>query len=233
MISRAAVYLFVCTLLGGCANLAPLVPAGSTPEADAGYVAGTFARWNEFAFAFVLKNTRTGAELTMPLGPDAGLPYPMRETVAVIKVPPGTYVISQWLTYTPPGRVGLRSPITHPALAAEFAVPRSGVAYLGSFRMSSPIRGDRRMIEHRIEPVASSVRAAREAVLRDYPEFWGHSFACILCSIAPVGELRAGNTPPQPPTCTPPRRARSALPLVRTALADLREPLLSSRSLAW
>lgn len=181
--------VFVCALvaacLTGCASVQPVLAPTAAADPNAGYVAGLFTRMKSRGYAFVVRATEGGAEYVMPLGEDASLPKQVTDQTVAIKLPPGTYTVSQWITYaTLTKEIMSRKPITGSVLSRPFAVKAGSVVHLGSYDVSEYTQAGYPTITTymRIQPRRFSEAEVRQAFVAMYPNLAAQAFRCVLCT---------------------------------------------------
>ena len=177
-----------CTLtfaiLSGCASVQPVLAPTATVDPSTGYVAGLFSRMKARGYAFVVRSVEGGAEYNMPLGEDSSWPTGVDDQSVAIKLPPGTYTVSHWITYaTLTKEIMSRKPITGSALSQPFAVKAGSVTHLGSYEVSEYVqRGYPTTTTHmRIQPRRATQGQVQEAFAAAYPNLAKQSFHCVLC----------------------------------------------------
>ncbi|QNA90446.1 hypothetical protein G4G28_21630 [Massilia sp. Dwa41.01b] len=185
MITRLAVLLFPLLLLTGCVSLTPTLAPTAQPEANAGYVAGQFSRNKGMNFALVLRAADSQEEYVMPMGADSSLPTEVVRSPIAIKVRPGTYTITQWLTYaTLTKEVISRQPIQSSPLAKPFTVAAGAVTHLGNFRVisnkSATFGGVQ--FDMRILPDLLSEPEMKEDFAAAYPNLASQPVRCVYCT---------------------------------------------------
>jgi hypothetical protein len=172
-------------IFGGCAFIQPVVGATATPESTFGYVTGTFTRDGGGGIAFVLRNKQTGEEFSMPLGEDSALPKSVKDQIISIKVPPGSYAVTEWFTYaTLTKERGKKNAITNQYLATPFTVDPGSVVYVGNYSVSTArtYSYPTTYIRTTITPKSIKSIEAREAFLKAYPSFGSNAFSCRFCT---------------------------------------------------
>jgi hypothetical protein len=172
-------------LLAGCTNLAPTVPTSAPADPASGYVAGLFNR-DGASFALVLRALDGAAVHTLPMGEDTRWPSNLSKSSVAIRVPPGTYVIADWFSYSTVDK-GLisRAPNTEPSLATPFTVSAGEVVHLGEFtvesrRFRNPARNAilfRMRVHPHWRPAPTVISAFRSA----YPGFASQPIRCVFC----------------------------------------------------
>jgi hypothetical protein len=189
---RLAAWALAAILMTGCAVIQPVLPPTSQPDATAGYVAGGFTRVKSGGFAFIVRNLDTSAEFALSLGEDTSWPTDVENQVVAIKLPPGRYAVSHWITYATLTKERIsKSAVSNPYLSAPFSVAAGSVTYLGHYSVSTLHSGG--YVNYRISPRPVMAAGARSAFLKAYPAFSGNDFSCRLCT----------DTLPQMPTPTP------------------------------
>ncbi|MBL0728807.1 hypothetical protein [Piscinibacter sp. HJYY11] len=167
-------------LASGCAVIQPVVPAAAAPDAASAYIAGAFTRVSSGGFAFIARNADTGEEYALPLGADTPFPTDVENQVVAIKVPPGRYAITQWITYATLTKERItKSNITNAVLSEPFTVAPGSVTYLGNYSVTTTRAGT--SMHFRISPKVVTSADARTGFLKAYPGFQSQSFACKLC----------------------------------------------------
>lgn len=192
MFNRLAAFVLA-LLLTGCANVTPTVLATAQPEANAAYIAGMFSRSKGMNFALVIRSTDKDEEYVMPMGTDSSMPTEIIDSVVAIKVRPGTYTITDWMTYaTLTKEVISRKPIQDSPFAQSFTVGPGSVIHLGNFMTRSRIAPGMSGLTHtinysmRIRPAPLSEAAVNEAFAKAYPNLATQPLRCLFC-IGPAG----------------------------------------------
>jgi len=167
--------------LAVCASIQPVVRTTTSPEPSGSYIAGTFTRSSSGGFAFIVRNVESGTEYGMPLGEDSLLPKDVTDQVIAIKVPPGRYEVSQWITYgTLTKERSSKREIKNPYLAKPFTVEAGSVTHLGKFSVTTAITSG--YTNWSIKPNPMTSQDAKNGFLAAYPSFTSHSFSCRLCT---------------------------------------------------
>ena len=184
MYKRLAAALLL-ALLGGCASLAPTVPASARPDPDSGIVAGLFNRQG-MSFALVLRPIGGTAEYILPMGEDVRWPGDTQRSSVAIQVPPGIYVIAEYFAYGTVSKEDIsRRPNTIAALQAPFEVRAGSVVHLGEISVESlPVRGPNGYtagFNMRISPRHTPWPAVRGAFEGAYPFLASMPATCLLC----------------------------------------------------
>ena len=171
--------------LSGCASITPVVTREEATDPKSGYVAGLFTRMKTRGFAFVIKEVNGSREFVMSLGEDSSVPTEVKNQTVAIRLPPGKYVVSQWITYaTITKEVMSRSPVTNPVLSRSFEVDAGNVIHLGSYDVSATmVTGSPRAMTYlRIRPRSFTQSEAKKALAEAYPNLASQPFRCLLCS---------------------------------------------------
>jgi hypothetical protein len=180
---RSMVAVLALAGLVGCASVQPVLVPSAAADPGAGYVAGLFTRMKARGYAFVVRATEGGAEYVMPLGEDSRLPTQVTDQTVAIKLPPGTYTVSQWITYATLTReIMSRKAITGSVLSQPFTVKAGTVVHLGSFDVSEYTSGYPATTYMRIQPRRFSEAEVRQAFAATYPNLTSQAFRCILCT---------------------------------------------------
>ncbi|HEY8878961.1 MAG TPA: hypothetical protein VIN03_15435 [Roseateles sp.] len=175
----------VFALLAGCASVQPVLTLEAAADPGSAYVAGLFTRMKSRGFAFVIRAVDGGAEYLMPLGEDGALPSAVNDQSVAIKLPPGKYVVTQWITYaTMTKEVMSRRPISNPVLGQAFVVQAGSVTHLGSYDVSQFIQYGYPTIntQLKIQPRRASTVLVQEAFAAAYPKLAKQPFRCLLCT---------------------------------------------------
>lgn len=184
MIKRTFAATLVLLLLTGCLTIAPTVLPTAQPEANSAYVAGIFSRNKGVNFALVLRSTDGNDEYIMPMGEDNRLPTAISESSIAIAVRPGTYVISEWMTYTPIGKeLVSRYPNQSGTLAKPFVVAIGSVTHLGKFESEWAMTYTGIGYRHnmRVHPVPNSTPTVQASFAKAYPKLALQPFNCVFC----------------------------------------------------
>lgn len=191
MARRFILFFSAFLLLSGCAGVAPTLPSSVQPEPNASYVAGLFNRGSGINFALVLRSTDGKTEYVMPMGEDSALPSKIEHSSIAIKVIPGTYSITQWITYSTLNKeVMTRRPIDATQLLSKpFTVEAGTVTHLGNFAMESNpgyggFNGAVHTIRFKIEMhlLRTTRQEVRDAFTQAYPNLASQAFECLFCS---------------------------------------------------
>ena len=178
-----------CTLtfaiLSGCASVQPVLAPTATVDPSTGYVAGLFSRMKARGYAFVVRSVEGGVEYNMSLGEDSNWPTAVNDQSVAIKLPPGTYTVSHWITYgTLTKEIVSRNAIANPVLSQPFTVKAGNVTHLGSYEVSEYIQhGYPTTTTHmRIRPRRATQVEVQEAFAAVYPNLAKQPFRCVLCT---------------------------------------------------
>jgi hypothetical protein len=165
--------------LAGCAEIQPVVAPTSAADPNAAYISGTFTHARIQGFAFVIRSGE-GKEYFMSLGEDAKVRTEIEDQVVAIKVPPGSYAVTHWITYAPASKaVELRMPIQNTVLEKPFTVKPGDVVHLGVFDIAQAKRGD--MNYYQILPYVGPRAQMQTALAHAYPNLAASPFRCVLC----------------------------------------------------
>lgn len=196
--------------LSGCAALQPVLNSASEADADAGYVAVlSQQKLTEFGYALVLDSSDGKARYNLPLSDVYTQVTLGKPTTRVIKIPPGTYAVTEWITYMSPAtyrwgnqsllmvqwfekvigekEVITRRKITNEHFKRSFTLEPGQVAHLGSFEMSEKKTCLSRYChqestEFRLEPQLATQVQVQKALAVDYPHLVNLPVRCLLCS---------------------------------------------------
>lgn len=187
MRSRLSILLPTLALLAGCSNMTPALVPLAQPEADAAYVAGLFSRNKGMNFALILRSADGSREYRMPMGEDSRLPTAIAGNSIAIKVLPGTYTITKWMTYSTMTKELFSSFPAQEDMAKSFTVAPGTVVHLGSFELESEVfhkgigwnyTSGYKMC---VRPLHASERDVRAAFARAYPLLSTLPITCIAC----------------------------------------------------
>jgi hypothetical protein len=187
-------YAFLFALLSGCASVQPVLAPTAAVDPGAGYVAGLFSRMKARGYAFVIRSFDGSAEYNMPLGEDSNWPTAVTDQSVVIKLPPGTYTVSQWITYaTLTKEVMSRRPMSNPVLTQPFTVNAGSVTHLGSYDIFQHVQHSYPMTttHMRLQARRATLSQVQEALAATYPHLAKLPVHCLLC-------LNAGGIAPTP-----------------------------------
>ena len=174
-----AVALPLLLVAAACAEIQPVVVPSSAVDPNAAYVSGTFTHAKVAGFAFVLRSGE-GKEYLMSLGEDAKMRTQVEDQVVAIKVPPGTYAVTHWISYAPASKaVEMRMPIENKVLAKPFTLKAGEVVHLGVFDIAQAKRAD--MNYYQILPFVGTRNDAQAALAQAYPNLASRPFQCVLC----------------------------------------------------
>lgn len=180
LIKRGATLLSLLAL-SGCVHLTPTEAYTATPSNQFGYIAGSFTRIDSGGFAFVMRNTDTGIEYTMPLGKDTSLPKNVKQEVIAIKVPPGQYKLTHWLAYGTLDKEKLiKKDVSNPYMTLPFDVLPGTVVFLGEYVAATT--SNYSSTYWNIQPRRVTSNEAHDAFSRAYPAFSRNTFTCRLCT---------------------------------------------------
>jgi hypothetical protein len=183
-------------LMGGCvSNIAPTMNTDAAPSAANGVIAGSFWRTESAGVAFIVRNTQTNAQYTLPLGDNAKGKDAGPQVIA-IEVPPGEYVIPQWEVFAPiTKKLYAQTDVSIPQLATPFTVRAGQVTYLGAYSISgsetyASLPGRMNTEETRRWHIAAqhvSAHDSEASFAGAYPGYAKSRFTCLLCTEALSG----------------------------------------------
>jgi hypothetical protein len=179
----------VAVLLGACVtNVAPPLKNDVAPSNTNGVIAGSFSRTKTVDMAFIVRNTKTGAEYTLSMGENSTLPKSVTQQVMAMEVPPGEYAILQWETFATitKERFG-KYEVTNPYISAPFTVQAGQVTFLGDYQIVGTQVYS--ALHWTVSPQRISFDAARELFVSAYPTYANNAFTCRMCN-----ETLQGNT---------------------------------------
>lgn len=173
-------------VLNGCTTVAiqPVLPPTAVADAQSGYVAGQFSRTKGRGFAFIVRSTDGKAEYTLPLGEDSTFPTDVNDQTVAMKLPPGWYTVSAWITYaTLTKEVMSRKPITDSPLSEPFSVRAGAVVHLGSYNVTTYTESAYPSVNTflRITPRRLTEAEVQTSFKAAYPQFAAMPFQCVLC----------------------------------------------------
>lgn len=135
---RFALICFIALNLSACVAPQPIIAQSAAPVSGQGYVAGIFSG-EGVNYAFGLRNVANNAEVTMPFFAERGLKGRVKEEeqLNMIALLPGTYQVTQWVTYATLGNeVITRKRLDGPnQKAITFDVRAGRVTFIGKFRV--------------------------------------------------------------------------------------------------
>lgn len=179
-----ALLLCLIVFAAGCANIQSVLPSTTPVDLKTGYVAGIFTRPKIQGYAFVIKSVDTGVEYNLPLGEDTRWPTEMLEKSIAIKIPPGTYTVSHWITYgTLTKESVFRKAIENEILTKPFVVKAGSVTHLGSYEVSQhrSYSNSTYTVFMRIQPRVVKKDAVQRAFNSAYPNLFNQPMLCLLC----------------------------------------------------
>lgn len=181
-LSAISSILAVC--LAGCASVIPTVQSDSGPDKTSGYLAGSFSRISTGGVAFVVVDEKTGQEYEMSLGETGKWAKDVKDSVMVIKLPPGQYRIAEWFTFATLTREkNKKTAVRNPALSSIFSVAPGEVLYLGNLGVQgTPLSVGSMLKWHTITSKPVATVDARRHFIAAYPLFNDTKFACKLCT---------------------------------------------------
>lgn len=187
---RLALASCLLAALAGCASIAPTVDASTRPGADDAHIGGVFSRNKGNNFGFVIRSADGKHEYVMPMGEDTSLPTEVRNSSVAIKVQPGVYTVSEWMTYaTQDKRVVSRKPVGDHILAKPFRVAPGALVLLGHFDARSAatpviVGGTSLGIREEMQfiPLETASVTLQAVFAKAYPGFAQRAFTCLLCA---------------------------------------------------
>lgn len=182
MVAGTAMSLASC---GTIVEITPVVKHDAAPSPAYGYIAIRTTQEKGTDIAFVVNNVDTGTAFNMPLEEDAAWSSKENKRVAIIKVPPGRYAVTNWLTYASMTKSEFtEKAVTNAYLSYPFSVSSNTVTFLGDFTVGFDINYGHGTDHWRwtIRPLHITLKEAQAAFVHSYPEFRGLEFACRLCT---------------------------------------------------
>lgn len=181
---RVIIFILALTTVAGCANVQPVLAPNVTADENAGYVAGQFSRMKGRGYGFMVRAVEGEAEYILPLGEDTNWPTELHDQTVAIKLPPGTYTVTQWITYaTLTKEIMSRKALTGTALNQPFTVKSGSVIHLGSYDVSQYTTiGFLATTTHmQIKPRRVTQVDVQKAFSATYPNLAKQPFYCVLC----------------------------------------------------
>lgn len=174
--------------LASCGTIVKITPVekhDATPNSAYGYIAIRTTQEKGTDIAFVVNNVDTGTAFNMPLEEDATWSSKENKQVAIMKVPPGRYAVTQWLTYASMTKSEFTEKVvTNPYLSYPFNVNPNTVTFLGDFMVGFDINHGY-VTDHwhwTIRPLRIHLEEAHAAFAESYPAFRDLAFTCRLCT---------------------------------------------------
>ena len=183
-----AVIVAIALSLAGCGTIVKITPVekhDAIPNSAYGYIAIRTTQEKGTDIAFVVNNVDTGTAFNMPLEEDAAWSSKENKQVAIMKVPPGRYAVTQWLTYASMTKSEFtEKAVTNPVLSYPFSVNPNTVTFLGDFAIGFDINyGYGTDHWHwTIRPLHITQNDAHAAFVESYPAFRDLEFTCRLCT---------------------------------------------------
>lgn len=172
------------SILAGCVSVQPILSADAPVDPDSGYVSGQFSRVKLSGFGLVVKATDGSAEYVMPMGEDSNFPSAVESQTVVMKLPAGTYRISQWVTYATLTKETLtRKSLENSPLSEPFKIKPGTVLHLGRYNLG----GNKEFVYNgvnmnfQMNPLPVTQRQVQSAFMLSYPKLAGLPFRCLLC----------------------------------------------------
>lgn len=173
-------------IVSACANVQPNLAFEAAPDPQSGYVASQFNKSNYNNYALVIRALDGGQEYVMALGEDSVRLKRLRGQSVAIKLPPGPYVVSDWMLYrTGTHEIIMRKPVgAMSVLSTPFNISAGSVTHLGVYDL---LHGERRLNAtlmrsiRQIKPVPLVQSAVEADFKRAYPKLAGLAFRCVFC----------------------------------------------------
>jgi hypothetical protein len=207
---RIVVSVILVFFLSGCAALQPVLNSASEADPGAGYVAVlSHQKLITYGYALVLTTSDGKTRYNLPLSDVHTQVTLGKPTTRVIKLPPGTYAVTEWITYMGPAtyswgnhsllmaqwfekvagekEVITRKKISNEHIKRSFTLEPGQVAHLGSFEMSEKKECLSRYChqestQFRLEPLLAAQAQVQRALAADYPHLVNLPVRCLLCS---------------------------------------------------
>ena len=194
MFSRLFASAVALSVLSGCVSVQPILGHETAADPASGYVAGQFSRTKSVGYAYVIKAVDSDAEYTMSMGEDSTMPKAITSQTVAIKLPPGTYTVSKWVTYgTLTKEVVMRRPVTNPILSTPFKIVPGTVLHLGSYSTTTEqeYAYPRTTMHMKIRPIPVTEGDMKSTFALAYPNLASQPFSCLLC-VDTIGRTVAG-----------------------------------------
>ncbi|SAL74835.1 hypothetical protein AWB71_04914 [Caballeronia peredens] len=178
--------------LSACVSLSAIEPSDATPDDQSGYIASSVNAESSAGYAIYLQNTQTKAEFVLKLSgrtlrQDGARPQEPGTQVHAIKVPPGNYVATRYVTFgwVTNGIMTENAVDPNSMLAVPFAVAKRSVVFLGKFSTSDHMVGKQRLDTLTTYVIAGhsiTSETARATFAGAYPAFKDLPFTCRTCT---------------------------------------------------
>jgi len=168
---RRAILCLAVLALGACVTPVPMVSQHAQPNEAMGYVAGIFYG-GSYNYAFRLRNTSTNVQVYMPFFEKNGhLLQVEPEQLNMIALPPGSYEITEWVTYAVIGndRVTRKRLDQDGHGTINFVIKPGRVVYLGKFGIVETYGGFERRFG--LRPKLTQAAELDWAFQHTYPAF--------------------------------------------------------------
>ncbi|MYM86140.1 hypothetical protein GTP91_02985 [Rugamonas sp. FT82W] len=174
----------------------PILSADAPVDPNSGYLSGQFSRVKLSGFGLVVKATDGSAEYVLPMGEDSNFPSAVESQTVVMKLPPGTYRISQWVTYATLTKETLtRKSLDNSPVGEPFKVAPGTVLHLGRYDLG----GNKEFVfnglkmNFKMSPLPVTKREVQNAFATSYPKLADLPFQCLFC-VDTVRQSRAANS---------------------------------------
>lgn len=129
---RVTCLLALLATLSACVAPVPLVQSESLLRPHAGFVGGVYSSNSNTGWGFTVENTVTGREILMPFFNDNFNLYDRPEQFSMIELPPGTYRLTGWVSYTKFSEYLVRK-VFDKSNPMHFTVVPGRVVFMGKF----------------------------------------------------------------------------------------------------
>jgi hypothetical protein len=172
------------SILAGCVSVQPILGTDAPADSNSGYISGQFSRVKLSGFGLVVKSVDSGSEYVLPMGEDSNFPSAVESQTVVMKLPPGTYRISQWVTYATLTKETLtRKSIENSLGGEQFKINPGTVLHLGRYYLG----GNKESVfsglkmNFNMNPLRVTQREVQDAFILSYPKLASLPFRCLLC----------------------------------------------------
>jgi len=173
------------SILCGCVNVQPILASEAPADITHGYISGQFSRVNLSGFGLVVKEIVSGNEYIIPMGEDTNFPSAINAQTVAVKLQPGTYKVSQWVTYATLTKETIaRRSLESSPLSKPFKVNSGSVVHLGSYSLggNKEISYAGLTMNFRMDPLPVTEIQVYDAFKHTYPKLANLPFHCILCA---------------------------------------------------
>ncbi|WP_141753139.1 hypothetical protein [Duganella sp. HH101] len=184
MFLRFLVCVLAFSILTGCVSVQPILSADAPADPNSGYLSGQFSRVKLSGFGLVVKATDGSAEYVLSMGEDGNFPSAVESQTVVMKLPPGTYRISQWVTYATLTKETLtRKSLENSPVSQPFKVAPGTVLHLGRYDLggNKEIVFNGLKMNFKMSPLPTKQREVQSAFVLSYPKLAGLPFHCLFC----------------------------------------------------